>query len=534
MLAAPQARTNPLDVFANAFGPSQTLDETEIGDQLEIDVASHPLIGPYKLLEQIGEGGMGVVYVAQQQQPIRRMVALKLIKPGLDSKQVVARFEAERQALAMMNHPNIAKVLDAGTMETGSPYFVMELVKGIPITEYCDTHKLDLRQRLELFIKVCDAVQHAHQKGIIHRDLKPSNVLVELDDVRAIPKVIDFGVAKAMQQQLTENTLHTGINQMIGTPLYMSPEQTQMTSLDVDTRSDVYSLGVMLYELLTDSTPFDKEIFRKAGFDEMRRMIREDDPPRPSAGINTLKAEALSTTSGKRFIDPRKLGHSMATELDWIVMKAMEKDRTRHYESPSALAADVSRYLADQAVEACPPSAWYRVSKLTRRHRAALMTSCLVGLVMLVGAGLSIWQAVRATKAERRSEERSELARHAVDDMYSQFAEKWIAEQGTLTEIQREFLEKALVIYREFSTETDADPRYQWEAMRALERVARIQSSLGEHSAAEASYRKLITQSTELRSKYPNKSEFRVMEIAGRTLLAAMLRTGASTTVGSC
>jgi len=320
-------------------------------------------IGPYKRLEQIGEGGMGVVYVAEQSKPIRRQVALKIIKPGMDSRHVIARFEAERQTLAIMDHPNIAKVLDAGTTEAGLPYFVMELVKGTPITEFCDAQKLATRERLKLFAVLCQAVQHAHQKGIIHRDIKPSNVLVEVHDVVPVPKVIDFGVAKAMGQQLSDKTLYTGFAQMVGTPLYMGPEQAGQSSIDIDTRSDVYSLGVLLYELLTGSTPFESETLRKAGQEEMRRIIREVEPPRPSARISTLVANALSTVSDRRQVEPKKLSQQLQGELDWIVMKSLEKDRNRRYESANAMAQDIQRYLGDESVLACPPTLWYRMIK---------------------------------------------------------------------------------------------------------------------------------------------------------------------------
>src|SRR4051812_21321803 len=328
-------------------------------------------IGPYKLMEQIGEGGMGVVYVAEQIVPVRRRVALKVIKPGMDSRQVVARFEAERQALAMMDHPNIARVFDGGTTDSGRPFFVMELVRGVPITEYCDEQKLTIRERLELFVLVCRAVQHAQQKGIIHRDLKPSNILVTLHDGVPVPKVIDFGVAKATGQALTDKTVYTAFAQLIGTPLYMSPEQVELTGLDVDTRCDIYSLGVLLYELLTGTTPFDSETLKKAAFDEMRRIIREQEPPRPSTRLSTLGA-TLTTTSAKRSSDPRQLDRSVRGELDWIVMKALEKDRRRRYETANDFAADVMRYLTDQPVEACPPSAWYRSRKFARRNTRAL------------------------------------------------------------------------------------------------------------------------------------------------------------------
>src|SRR5262245_46368101 len=309
-------------------------------------------IGPYKLLEQIGEGGMGLVFVAEQTEPVRRRVALKIIKPGMDSKQVIARFEAERQALAMMDHPNIARVLDAGTTENSRPYFVMELVRGMPITDYCDKARLEPRKRLELFSTVCQAVQHAHQKGIIHRDLKPSNVMVTLHDGTPVAKVIDFGIAKATQGKLTDQTLFTAFEQFIGTPAYMSPEQAEMSGLDIDTRSDIYSLGVLLYELLTGETPFDKDTLSKVSFDEMRRIIREEEPPRPSQRVSTLTAQAISTASQQRSLDERQLTRAVCGELDWIVMKSLEKDRNRRYESASAFAADVQRYLKDEPVHA--------------------------------------------------------------------------------------------------------------------------------------------------------------------------------------
>ena len=343
-------------------------------------------IGPYKLLEQIGEGGFGVVFMAEQQRPVRRRVALKVIKPGMDTRQVIARFEAERQALALMDHPNIARVLDAGATESGRPYFVMELVRGIPLSEFCDQNRLTVGERLELFITVCHAVQHAHQKGIIHRDIKPNNVLVTLHDGTPVAKVIDFGVAKATGQQLTEKTLFTSFAQMIGTPLYMSPEQAEMSGLDVDTRSDIYSLGVVLYELLTGTTPFDQERMRTAGYDEVRRIIREEEPAKPSARISTLN-RAATTVSANRKSDPSRLSQLFRGELDWIVMKALEKDRNRRYETAAAFAADVQRYLNDEAVEACPPSARYRFRKFARRNKAAFLTGSAVAVAMLVAVG---------------------------------------------------------------------------------------------------------------------------------------------------
>jgi serine/threonine protein kinase/WD40 repeat protein/tetratricopeptide (TPR) repeat protein len=365
------------------------------------------LIGSYKLLEEIGEGGFGVVFMAEQQQPVRRKVAMKILKPGMDTRQVVARFEAERQALALMDHPNIAQIHDGGETAGGRPYFVMELVKGIPITDYCDQCQLATRDRLELSITVCQAVQHAHQKGIIHRDLKPSNVLVTLHDGKPVVKVIDFGIAKAMGQQLTEKTLFTNFAQLVGTPMYMSPEQAALSGLDVDTRSDIYALGVLLYELLTGTTPFDKERFRTAGYDEIRRIIREEEPPRPSTRISTL-GPAAATLSSHRQCNPRNLSQLFRGELDWIVMKCLEKDRNRRYETANSLALDLQHYLRDEHVLACPPSALYRVRKFARRNKVALLTVALVAGVLVVGTVVSTWQWIRAWQAEGLAESRWE------------------------------------------------------------------------------------------------------------------------------
>ncbi|MCE2810815.1 MAG: serine/threonine protein kinase, partial [Planctomycetaceae bacterium] len=335
-------------------------------DVASADVGS--LVGSFRLMERIGEGGFGLVFVAQQERPVKRKVALKIIKPGTGSNEVVARFELERQALAMMDHPNIARVFDAGVTDDGRPYFVMELVRGLPITEYCDNYRLNLEDRVRLFQDVCAAVQHAHQKGVIHRDLKPSNVMVTLHDDRAIVKVIDFGVAKAMGDDLTERTIYTRFYSMIGTPLYMSPEQAQMSGLDVDTRSDIYSLGVMLYELLVGTTPFERERLSSAGFDEMRQIIREEEPPLPSHRVSTL-GNRLTTIADARHTQPSRLEFAIRGDLDWIVMKALEKDRNRRYESASALAGDLRRFLDQQPIDARPPSAVYKLTKFTRRHR---------------------------------------------------------------------------------------------------------------------------------------------------------------------
>jgi tetratricopeptide (TPR) repeat protein len=349
------------------------------------------MIGPYKLLQAIGEGGMGTVFMAEQAQPVQRKVALKIIKPGMDTRQVIARFEAERQALALMDHPNIAKVLDAGTTEGGRPYFVMELVKGVPMTRYCDEHRLTPKQRLELFVPVCQAVQHAHQKGVIHRDLKPSNVLVAEYDDQPVAKVIDFGVAKATGPKLTERTLFTEFGQVVGTLEYMSPEQAKLNALDIDTRSDIYALGVLLYELLTGTTPFDKKRLHQAAFDEMLRIIREEEPPKPSTRLSTT-AE-LPSIAANRGLEPKKLSRLVRGELDWIVMKALDKDRNRRYETANGLARDLERYLEDEPVQACPPSAAYRLRKFLRRNKRALATATLMSVMVLALATVLGWTA---------------------------------------------------------------------------------------------------------------------------------------------
>jgi eukaryotic-like serine/threonine-protein kinase len=366
-------------------------------------------IGPYKLVQQIGEGGMGVVYIADQAEPVKRRVALKIIKPGLDSEHVIHRFEAERQALAMMDHTNIARVFDAGTTAAGRPYFVMELVKGVPITKYCDELHLSLRDRLELFVPVCQAVQHAHLKGIIHRDLKPTNVLVAMEEGRPVPKVIDFGVAKALHQPLTERTLVTEFGAIVGTLEYMSPEQAELSALDIDTRADLYSLGVLLYELLTGTTPLTRARLKHAALDELLRVIRDEEPPKPSTRLTESK-ESLPDLAARRRTGPARLAREVRGELDWIVMKCLEKDRTRRYDGATGLARDVQRYLADEAVEACPPSAAYRFRKFARKHRAALLTATTFAALLIMGVVISAWQALRARQAEAAALEQRDAA----------------------------------------------------------------------------------------------------------------------------
>ncbi len=358
------------------------------------------MVGHYKLLQKIGEGGFGIVWMAEQTEPVVRRVALKVVKLGMDTKQVIARFEAERQALALMDHPNIAKVLDAGATESGRPFFAMELVKGVPITHYCDKNKLSARRRLELFMLVCQAIQHAHQKGVIHRDIKPSNVMVTLHDGVPVPKVIDFGIAKAINQRLTEKTLFTNYAQMIGTPAYMSPEQAEMSGLDVDTRSDIYSLGVLLYELLTGTTPFPSKHLLSLGYGEMQRVIAEEEPPRPSTRLSTMADEELTVVAKNRNLDVSSIGRRVQGELDWIVMKSLEKDRTRRYETVNALRVDVERHLNDETVSAVAPSRGYQLRKLYQKHRGAFAVAAWTLGVLALGAGVSLWQAIRATKAE--------------------------------------------------------------------------------------------------------------------------------------
>jgi serine/threonine protein kinase/tetratricopeptide (TPR) repeat protein len=487
------------------------------------------IAGRYKLLKEIGEGGMGTVWVAEQTQPVKRKVALKLIKAGMDSRAVLARFEAERQALALMDHPNIAKVLDGGLTDEQRPFFVMEYVKGIPITQYCDAMRMNVAERLHLFAQVCSALQHAHQKGIIHRDLKPSNILVAPYDDRPVPKVIDFGLAKAMHQPLTDKTLHTAHETVLGTPLYMSPEQAQLNNLDVDTRSDIYSLGVLLYELLTGTTPLEKKRFKQAAWDEIRRVIREEEPPRPSARLSST--DTLPSLAACRQTEPAKLTRQVRGELDWIVMKALEKDRGRRYETANGFAQDVQRYLAGEAVLAAPPSPTYRLRKLLRRHRGAVSAVSAVLLALLVGfvcTTLGLMEARRAAEAEQR-------ARHVADEEKSKAVEAAKAERQAKEKAQRRLaqIEKGMELFAGLvrglnprSEEQGQPPLYEQLRQRAVkaadalvgeavgdpEAVARLQTllactlvELGEAGkAVELAERARATRQAWLGSDHPD------------------------------
>jgi serine/threonine protein kinase len=478
-------------------------------------------IGPYKLLQQIGEGGMGIVFMAEQEEPVRRQVALKIIKPGMDSAQVIARFEAERQALALMDHPNIARVLDAGTTNSGRPYFVMELVKGIPLTRFCDERRLSPRERLELAVPVCQAVQHAHQKGVIHRDLKPSNILVALYDGRPVPKVIDFGVAKATGPKLTERTLFTAFGAVVGTLEYMAPEQAEVNQLDVDTRADIYSLGVLLYELLTGTTPLERGRLKKIALLEVFRLIREQEPPRPSARLSS--SAMLANVAASRGTEPAKLTKLVRGELDWIVMKCLEKDRERRYETANGLARDLQRYLADEPVQASPPSARYRLRKLVRKHRAALLTAAAFLVLLVAGVVVSTWQAVRARQAEsralaerdqkdeqrRRAKTNLDRAIKAVDQMLTRVGEERLKHIPQFDEERRKLLEDALTLYQGMLDDNSDDPEVRLETGRAYKRMGAIHRLLGRHQEAEQAFTQSLALLGALTAQYPSVPDYK-------------------------
>jgi serine/threonine protein kinase/Flp pilus assembly protein TadD len=473
------------------------------------------VLGRYKLLEQIGEGGMGSVWMAEQTEPIERRVAVKVVREGLDSfKQVLARFEAERQALALMEHPNIARVLDAGQTLWGRPYFVMELVKGQPITQYCDEKRLGVRGRLELFVDVCRAVQHAHQKGIIHRDLKPSNVLVAPYDGEPVVKVIDFGVAKATGQRLTDKTLFTGFGALVGTPEYMSPEQAEANNLDIDTRSDIYSLGVLLYELLTGSTPLTRQRLQESPLLEVLRVIREEEPPTPSTRLSTT--HELPSIAANRGLEPRKLTTLVRGELDWIVMKALEKSRNRRYETANDFALDLERYLADEPVQACPPSVRYRLQKFMRRNQGPVLAVSIIVVLLIagiVGTTLGLFQALaaerRTVKERDEKDEAWRQTRRALNTMTDEVVADLQGAQVQLTDRNREFLRKALDYHTGFAVAKANDPEGRHSRAEGFFRVGEIRLYLGELPEAETAFREAIALQKELAAEFPDRRDIR-------------------------
>ncbi len=446
-------------------------------------------VGPYRLLEKIGEGGMGEVWVAEQQKPIHRRVALKLIKMGMDTKQVIARFESERQALAMMDHPAIAKVFEAGATDEGRPYFVMEYVQGIPITAHCDQNRLTTQERLELFRQICEGVQHAHQKAIIHRDLKPSNILVAIQDGKAVPKIIDFGVAKATAQSLTERTMYTELGVLIGTPEYMSPEQAEMSGQNIDTRTDVYSLGAILYELLVGALPFDPKELRRAGFDEIRRKIREEDPPKPSTKLSTM-GDASTVQAERRRTEPSALRRQVRGDLDWITMKALEKDRTRRYGSPSELAADIDRFLHHQPIIARPPSTLYKARKFVRRHRVGVGVASTMAVLLVAFSVTTAIQARRIARERDRANQEAEAARQVSDFLTGLFKVSDPSEARGNSVTAREILDKGA---DKITRELQGQPLVQGKLMNTM---GFVYESLGLYDPAQALLEKALDTRT--------------------------------------
>jgi serine/threonine protein kinase/Flp pilus assembly protein TadD len=446
-------------------------------------------VGPYHLLEKIGAGGMGEVWVAEQHKPIHRRVALKLIKSGMDTKQVIARFESERQALAMMDHPAIAKVFDAGETDEGRPYFVMEHVRGIPVTAYCDENRLTTQERLALFLHICEGVQHAHQKAIIHRDLKPSNILVAIQDGKPVPKIIDFGVAKATAQSLTERTMYTEIGVMIGTPEYMSPEQAEMSGQNIDTRTDVYSLGAILYELLVGALPFDPKEMRRAGFDEIRRRIREEDPPKPSTKLSSM-GDSSTVEARKRRVDPPALLREIKGDLDWITMKALEKDRTRRYGSPSELAADIDRYLHHQPIVARPPSTVYKTRKFVRRHRVGVGVASTMVVLLVAFSITTAIQARRIARERDRANQEAEASRQVSDFLTGLFKVSNPSEARGNSVTAREILDKGA---EKIASELQGQPLVQGKLMSTM---GSVYDGLGLYDSAQALLEKALDTRT--------------------------------------
>lgn len=478
----------------------------------EIGLSVGDQIGPYELMEQLGSGGMGVVYVAIQREPIRRKVALKVIKPGTDTREVIARFEAERQTLAMMDHPNIAAVLDAGATKAGLPYFVMELVRGKPITEFCDEKTLNSEQRLELFTDVCRAVHHAHQKGIIHRDIKPQNVLVTVRDNKPVPKVIDFGVAKALRQDVAQTAVYTRFSQLLGTPLYMSPEQADLNSADIDTRSDIYSLGVLLYELLTGQTPIDRDRVKEAAYDELRRLIREEDPPKPSTRISSL-GETGTDIAAKRATGLTELSRQIRGDLDWVVMRALEKDRTRRYETAIGFAEDIQRFLQHEPVEAGPPGSIYRLRKFVRRNRVWVITGSIVVTALVVGivmTSLAMFRAIdmqeKADIAAADAKKEATTSREAVQRMLTAVGDKRLRDIPLMDGLRRELLEEALEFNKRFLADSQSRED-RMEAGRAHVRAASIYEMLEQSENAETSHQEARKLFEQLRRAEPNNSD---------------------------